>query len=190
MEKQAVPAGQLVPDFLFCGASKNLKVEKYDPERREEAARRGRLSRRLRDDDARAEQPLHQRREDRAGDRADADRAAAIDDQGRDDAVERLISRRPRISSSRCMLLGWGTETGETSSSLRSLLMTFNQDKGCGTANRGRYSNPAVDALIEDALVTDRRRSSARRCCSAASRDRDGRRRRSSRCITRCRPGR
>src|SRR3982750_797065 len=31
MEKEAIPAGQLVPDFLF-GATKNLKVEAYDPE--------------------------------------------------------------------------------------------------------------------------------------------------------------
>ena len=31
MEGEAVPAGQLVPEFLF-GATKNLKVEAYDPE--------------------------------------------------------------------------------------------------------------------------------------------------------------
>ena len=31
MEGEAVPAGQLVPDFLF-GATRNLKVEAYDPE--------------------------------------------------------------------------------------------------------------------------------------------------------------
>ena len=31
MEGEAIPAGQLVPDFLF-GATKNLKVEKFDPE--------------------------------------------------------------------------------------------------------------------------------------------------------------
>jgi peptide/nickel transport system substrate-binding protein len=37
MENEAVPAGQLVPDFLF-GATKNLKVE-VRPRRREEAAR-------------------------------------------------------------------------------------------------------------------------------------------------------
>ncbi len=38
--------------------------------------------------------------------------------------------------------------------------MTFNKDKGFGTANRGRYSNTKVDALTEDALqiVDDARR--------------------------------
>ena len=52
------------------------------------------------------------------------------------------------------MLLGWSTGTGEASSSLKALLMTFNRDKGFGTANRGRYSNGKVDALTEDALAT------------------------------------
>ena len=31
MEGEAVPAGQLIPEFLF-GATKNLKVEKFDPD--------------------------------------------------------------------------------------------------------------------------------------------------------------
>ena len=49
---------------------------------------------------------------------------------------------------------GWSTGTGEASSSLKALLMTFNREKGFGTANRGRYSNGKVDALTEDALMT------------------------------------
>jgi peptide/nickel transport system substrate-binding protein len=49
---------------------------------------------------------------------------------------------------------GWSTGTGEASSSLKALLMTFNREKGFGTANRGRYSNGKVDALTEDALQT------------------------------------
>jgi len=52
------------------------------------------------------------------------------------------------------MLLGWSTGTGEASSSLKALLMTYDKDKGYGTANRGRYSNPKVDTLTEDALQT------------------------------------
>ena len=52
------------------------------------------------------------------------------------------------------MLLGWSTGTGEASSSLKALVMTYNRDKGYGTANRGRYSNGKVDALTEDALQT------------------------------------
>ena len=51
------------------------------------------------------------------------------------------------------MLLGWSTGTGEASSSLKAILMTYNRDRGFGTANRGRYSNGKVDALTEDALA-------------------------------------
>jgi peptide/nickel transport system substrate-binding protein len=50
------------------------------------------------------------------------------------------------------MLVGWGTSSGEASSPLRSLVATFDRDKGFGFSNRGRYSNPAMDAKLEEAL--------------------------------------
>jgi peptide/nickel transport system substrate-binding protein len=58
------------------------------------------------------------------------------------------------------MVLGWGTESGEQGSSLRSLLATHDPAKGMGVTNRGRYSNPAFDKMVSDALVTmdDRKR--------------------------------
>lgn len=52
------------------------------------------------------------------------------------------------------MLLGWGTESGEQGSSLRSLLATRDVDKGMGVNNRGRYSNPTMDQQLAEALVT------------------------------------
>lgn len=52
------------------------------------------------------------------------------------------------------ILVGWGAGTGETSGSLRALMGTVNRDKGAGAANRGRYSNPALDAKLEEALAT------------------------------------
>mgnify|MGYP001179422048 CR=1 FL=1 len=51
-------------------------------------------------------------------------------------------------------LVGWGSSTGEASSPLRSLVATFNREKGFGASNRGRYSNPEVDRLLEQALAT------------------------------------
>ncbi len=50
------------------------------------------------------------------------------------------------------MLVGWGSGTGEVSSPLRSLIATVGP--GRGGSNRGRYSNPKVDQLIEQALAT------------------------------------
>ena len=52
------------------------------------------------------------------------------------------------------ILVGWGSGTGEASSPLKSLLASFDRDKGMGASNRGRYSNPQVDKLIDDALAT------------------------------------
>ena len=52
------------------------------------------------------------------------------------------------------MLLGWGSNTGEASSPLRALLATIDRNRGLGVGNRGRYSNPALDALIVQALGT------------------------------------
>jgi peptide/nickel transport system substrate-binding protein len=52
------------------------------------------------------------------------------------------------------MLVGWGADTGEVSSPLKSLLATYSKEKGMGAANRGRYSNPKMDQVLERALAT------------------------------------
>src|SRR4029079_13748240 len=52
------------------------------------------------------------------------------------------------------MLVGWGGETMEASSPLKDLLATFNNSKGTGAANRGRYSNPKLDTVLDQALAT------------------------------------
>jgi peptide/nickel transport system substrate-binding protein len=52
------------------------------------------------------------------------------------------------------LLVGWGADTMEASSPLKALLATFNAAKGMGAANRGRYSNPKLDAVLDQALTT------------------------------------
>jgi peptide/nickel transport system substrate-binding protein len=49
---------------------------------------------------------------------------------------------------------GAAAETGEASSVMRPLLATFNPEKGDGSGNRGRYSNPEFDRLLGEALRT------------------------------------
>ncbi|MBW8269419.1 ABC transporter substrate-binding protein [Caldovatus aquaticus] len=49
-------------------------------------------------------------------------------------------------------LIGWGSNP-EGSHPLRNIIATYNRERGFGASNRGRYSNPEVDALIEQALV-------------------------------------
>jgi len=51
-------------------------------------------------------------------------------------------------------LFGWGTATAESSDPLIAQTATWDPAKGWGSANRGRYSNPALDKLIEQAVGT------------------------------------
>jgi peptide/nickel transport system substrate-binding protein len=51
-------------------------------------------------------------------------------------------------------LFGWGTGSAEASDPLIAQNATFDPAKGRGASNRGRYSNPALDTLIDQALVT------------------------------------
>ena len=151
MEGEAIPSGQLVPEFLF-GATKNLKVEPYDPEGAKKLL-------------AEAGYP------DGFGLTIHAPNNRYVNDAKIAQAVAQMLSRvgidtkvvampsstyftQATELKFSFMLVGWSTGTGEASSSLKALLMTYNRDKGYGNANRGRYSNPKVDALTEDALAT------------------------------------
>jgi peptide/nickel transport system substrate-binding protein len=64
-----------------------------------------------------------------------------------------FFSRASKLEFS-LMLVGWGSGTGEASSPLKSLLATFDPKKGWGPSNRGRYSNPELDKLLDQALRT------------------------------------
>jgi len=150
MEGEAVPSGQLVADFLF-GATKNLKVEAFDPDGAKKLL-------------AEAGYP------EGFGLTIHAPNNRYVNDAKIAQAVAQMLSRvgietkvvampsstfftQATDLKFSFMLLGWSTGTGEASSSLKALLMTYNRDKGYGTANRGRYSNGKVDALTEDALA-------------------------------------
>src|SRR4029078_12938444 len=58
-------------------------------------------------------------------------------------------------------MVGVGASTGEASSPLRSLLATYNRDKGLGAVNWGRYTNTKADYLIEQDMqqANDEKRS-------------------------------
>ncbi len=49
-------------------------------------------------------------------------------------------------------LQGWGTSSGEGSNPLRNLTATPDRDKGYGASNRGRYSNPEMDRVLDQAM--------------------------------------
>ena len=49
-------------------------------------------------------------------------------------------------------LIGWGTSSGEASNPLRNLTATYDREKGYGASNRGRYSNPEADRILDAAM--------------------------------------
>jgi peptide/nickel transport system substrate-binding protein len=49
-------------------------------------------------------------------------------------------------------LIGWGSNP-EGSHPLRNLSASWNRERGWGASNRGRYSNPQLDQMIEQALA-------------------------------------
>jgi peptide/nickel transport system substrate-binding protein len=64
-----------------------------------------------------------------------------------------FFTRRNRNEFS-LYLAGWGTESGEMSNPLNALVLTPNPQAGYGSTNRGRYSNPRIDALVIEARRT------------------------------------
>jgi peptide/nickel transport system substrate-binding protein len=64
-----------------------------------------------------------------------------------------FLARASKLEFSFAML-GWGAGTGESSSPLRTQLATYDPAKGWGTFAWGRYSNPAMDKLLAQALNT------------------------------------
>ena len=151
MEGKAVPAGQLLPEFFF-GTSKKLKPEKYDPDAgRKLMAEAGypngfRLTvhgpnnRYINDD--KIVQTV-----------AQLLRRVNIDARVETMPSSVYFTRASKLEFS-LMLVGWGADSGETSSPLRALIHSYNTQLGFGTANRGRYSNAKVDALTQQALAT------------------------------------
>lgn len=151
MEKKAVPASQLLADNFF-GTSKKLKPMKYDPDG----------ARKLLAD---AGYPngfaltIHGPNNRYINDDKIAQAIAQMYSRiGLDVKVETMPSSVYFTRATKLefgyMVLGWGTESNEQGSSMRSLLATYDQAKGMGVTNRGRYSNPAFDKVLSDALVT------------------------------------
>lgn len=67
--------------------------------------------------------------------------------------ASQFFSRRNNLEFP-MFLAGWGAASGEMSSPLRSLVATYDPDAGMGVTNAGRYSNPEMDTLLAEAMVT------------------------------------
>ena len=164
MEGQAVKAGQLLPEGFF-GVSKKLKPVAYDPTGAKKLLAEAGVPNGFRmtihspndryPNDAKIAEAVGQMLS-----RIGIDTQVVTMTQGVffREASTGSPEKGPKFSF---ILVGWGSGTGEASSPLKSLLATFDREKGMGASNRGRYSNPQVDKLINEALasVDDKKRA-------------------------------
>ena len=151
MEGAAIPAGQLLPDGFF-GVSPKLKPLAYDPEGAKQLLAEAGYADGFR-------LTLHSPNDRYVNDEKVAQAIAQMlsrvgiktDVQALPQAV--YFPRASKLEFS-FMLLGWGADTGEPSSTLKALLATYDPSKGRGSTNRGRFSSPKLDALLDEALAT------------------------------------
>jgi peptide/nickel transport system substrate-binding protein len=64
-----------------------------------------------------------------------------------------FVTRASRQEFS-AFLVSWGSSSGEPSSGLRSVIATYDRQRGTGSVNRGRYSNPQFDDTLARAMRT------------------------------------
>jgi len=147
----AVPAGELLPPGMF-GSTPDATAEEYNPEAAKELLAEAGYPDGF---GLTIGSPNDRYINDAQVAQAVAQMLARVGIETQVDAVtaSTFFARRNKYEFS-MYLAGWGSGTGEMSSPLRALVATQNSEKGYGGTNRGRYSNPELDSLIDQALAT------------------------------------
>ncbi|MBI5912710.1 MAG: ABC transporter substrate-binding protein [Betaproteobacteria bacterium] len=149
MEGYAIAAGNLVSPPVF-GHVDALKAETYDPE----AAKKLLAEAGFPDGFALTlHAPNNRYVNDEQVAQAVAQMLARVGIQTKVETMPASVYfAKARAGEFAFALLGWGSFSGDLA--LRALVATPNAEKGYGAWNWGRYSNPKVDALLEQGFAT------------------------------------
>jgi peptide/nickel transport system substrate-binding protein len=145
-----MPAGQVMPDG-FYGTSPRIKAEAYDPE----GAARLLAAAGYPDGFAIVlHGPNDAYEQDENICLAIAQMLARVGITVKVEVMPRgILGKRSANLDTSMHLAGFTSDTGEAASAMRNLVSTHSLEKGRGIANRGRYSNPRFDEMLEDALT-------------------------------------
>jgi len=64
-----------------------------------------------------------------------------------------ILAKKSASLDTSMHMAGFTSDTGEAAASMRNLVSTYDAEKGRGISNRGRYSNPRFDQMLDDALT-------------------------------------
>jgi len=152
MEGAAEVASQMVSDLTF-GASPRLKPEPYDPEGAKTLLAEAGYPDGF---EVTIHGPNNRYPNDAQICQALAQMLSRIGIQTKVETMPlNVFFTRAQNREFSLFLTGWGAAgTGESSVPLNAVLHTYTPDLGAGAANRGRYSNPQLDRLLETAMRT------------------------------------
>lgn len=147
----AVAAGELLPHPLF-GTSQDMKPVPYDPEASKKLLAEAGYPNGF---EVTLGTPNDRYINDEKVAQAAAQMLTRVGIKTNVDAVtaSQFFSRRNKHEFS-LYLAGWGADSGEMLNPLVALVATMDPKTGMGHTNRGRYSNPELDALIKQAQTT------------------------------------
>ncbi len=147
----AVPAGQYHPKVVF-GYDPTIKRPKYNPEKAKELLKEAGYPNGF---EVTLDSPNDRYVNDEQIAQAIASSLAKIGIKVKVNALPKatFFPKTDRLDTS-FFLIGWASTDGDGSSFLDGIVHSYDKAKGYGRYNRGRYHNPEVDKLIEQAAVT------------------------------------
>lgn len=151
MGGKAVAAGELLP-VSFFGANPDTKPQPYDPEKAKQLLAEAGYPNGF---ELTLATPNDRYINDSKIAQAIAQMFTRIGVKTNVDAMTKSVffSKRNNYEFS-IYLAGWGSDTGEMSSPLEALVASRDKERGLGSTNRGRYSNPAFDDMVVKAMHT------------------------------------